>query len=488
MFEAAELGRKISKTDFKKEEPELHTQLLEIQRTLRESNFPVIIIVSGVEGAGKGEVVNRLNEWLDTRGISTSAFWDESDEELERPSDWRFWRRLPPKGTVGIMFGSWYTRPIVDYVFRKNDISEFERKLQHISEFEQTLTDDGARIIKLWFHMAKKDVFKRLKSEAKKDTRISPILKKFSKRYDQFTRASERAIRITDKSHSPWHLIEALDRRYRDLTTGRIVLDMIQQKIKQQNGKQKSVKSKALQQPGEITILDHVDLDQKLTDKEYRKLLAKYQRKLYGLAWDAYKQKRSSVAVFEGWDAAGKGGAIRRITAATDARLYQVISVAAPTDEEKAHHYLWRFWRHLPRAGYLTIYDRSWYGRVLVERVEQFAREDEWQRAYHEINQFEQQLCESGIIMIKYWVHLSQEEQLRRFKEREKIAWKMHKITEEDWRNRERWNDYTAAINDMVSHTSTHYAPWTLIAGNDKKFARVQIVKTFCNQLENALS
>jgi len=488
MFEAAELGRKISKTDFKKEEPELHTQLLEIQRTLRTSNFPVIIIVSGVEGAGKGEVVNRLNEWLDTRGIATSAFWGESDEELERPSDWRFWRRLPPKGTIGIMFGSWYTKPIVDYVFKKNDISEFERQLQHISDFEQTLTDDGALIIKLWFHMAQKDVFKRLKAEAKKDARISPILKKFSKRYSQFSRASERAIRITDKSQSPWHLIEALDSRYRDLTTGRIVLEMIQEKIKQQDGKKKPAKATIVHQPSEVTILDHVDLDQKLTDREYRKQLAKYQRKLYGLTWDAFKQKRSSVAVFEGWDAGGKGGAIRRITAATDARLYQVISVAAPTDEEKAHHYLWRFWRHLPRAGYLTIYDRSWYGRVLVERVEQFARDDEWQRAYHEINQFEQQLCEFGIIMVKYWVHLSQEEQLRRFKEREKIAWKMHKITEEDWRNRERWNDYTAAINDMVSHTSTHYAPWTLIAGNDKKFARVEILKTFCNRLEKALS
>ena len=487
MFEAAELGRKISKTEFKKEEPELHTQLLEMQRALRESDFPVVIIVSGVEGAGKGEVVNRLNEWLDTRGITTSAFWDESDEERERPADWRFWRRLPPKGTIGIMFGSWYTKPIVDYVFKRTRLSEFERQLQHISEFEKTLTDDGALIIKLWFHMAKKDVEKRLKAEAKVDARISPILKKFSKRYDQFARASERAIRITDKSENPWHLVEALDRRYRDLTTGKIVLEMIRKKIKERASRKKPAKRKQTT-TNELTVLDHVDLEQKLNDKEYRKLLEKYQRRLYGLTWDAYKQKRSSVAVFEGWDAAGKGGAIRRITAATDARLYKVISVAAPTDEEKAQHYLWRFWRHLPRAGYVTIYDRSWYGRVLVERVEQFAGENEWKRAYHEINEFEQQLCEFGIIMAKFWVHLSPEEQLRRFKEREQIAWKKHKITEEDWRNRERWNDYTAAINDMVSRTSTQYAPWTLIPGNDKKFSRVEIIKTLCDTLERALS
>jgi polyphosphate kinase 2 (PPK2 family) len=232
--------------------------------------------------------------------------------------------------------------------------------------------------------------------------------------------------------------------------------------------------------PNKLTVLDGVDLQRTLSPKTYEKQLEKYQQLFYRLTWAARQKKRSTIAVFEGWDAAGKGGAIRRMTGAMDARLYKAISVAAPTDEERGHHYL-------PLAGYVTIYDRSWYGRILVERVEKFAREDEWRRAYQEINDFEEQLLEHGIILNKFWLHISKEEQLRRFKEREKTPWKMHKITEEDWRNRDRWNDYEHAINDMVIHTSTEYAPWTLIPANDKRVARVEILKSVCQRLEQAL-
>jgi AMP-polyphosphate phosphotransferase len=230
-----------------------------------------------------------------------------------------------------------------------------------------------------------------------------------------------------------------------------------------------------------------VNLTLRLTDKEYETQLEKWQTRLTRLAWTAWEKKVASVAVFEGWDAAGKGSAIRRVTAAMDPRLYRIIPIAAPTDEERARHYLWRFWRHLPRAGMTTIFDRSWYGRVLVERVEGFAREDEWRRAFLEINDFEEQLAESGIVVSKFWIHIGKDEQLRRFQQREEIAFKRYKITAEDWRNREQWDAYKAAINDMVAHTSTEFAPWTLVAGNDKKFARVQIVKTLCKHLEAAL-
>ncbi|RKZ46909.1 MAG: polyphosphate:AMP phosphotransferase [Gammaproteobacteria bacterium] len=495
MFEAAELGRKIAKKDFDEEEPLLHTNLLEVQRKLKDSGTPVIIIVSGVEGAGKGEVVNRLNEWFDTRGLQTYAFWDESDEERERPFFWRFWRSSPPRGTIGIMFGSWYTKPIINLAFGDIDGSEFDRQLTRIAEYERMLTNDGALVVKFWFHMSKKDLRKRLKKEAQengKNWKVSPLAKKFSKHYNKFCSVSERAIRITDQGKCPWYLVEAVDRRYRDITVGRILLNAIEQRLNKQStteipaSPQKSITTTT--QKGMVTILDHVDLKPKLSDTEYRRLLGKYQRKFYKLAWAAREKKRSSIAVFEGWDASGKGGAIRRLTAAMDARLHQVISIASPTDEEKAQHYLWRFWRHVPRGGYVTIYDRSWYGRVLVERVEQFAKENEWMRSYQEINNFEEQLCEHGIIVVKFWVHISKAEQLRRFKEREKIPWKVHKITEEDWRNREKWDDYKAAINDMVSRTSTEYAPWTLVPGNDKKYARIEILKTFCNTLEKAIS
>ncbi len=490
MFEAVELGRKISKQEFAGEEPHLHTRLLEVQRELRQSDIPVIIIVSGVEGAGKGAVVNRLNAWLDTRGIETHAFSDETDEERERPAFWKFWRCIPARGSIGIMFGSWYTQPIINFVFGNQNSAEYEQQLRRINKFERMLTEDNALIVKFWFHLSKKDQKKQLAKE-NKDGKFTPLLKKFSKRYDKFSRASEHAIRLTDQGICPWHLIEASDRRYRDITVGRILLNTIEQGLgkNQPNIEPPVTETKIDVTPGEsITILDHVDLSQELSEKEYKNRLAKYQRQYYKLAWAAKQKRRSSIAVFEGWDAAGKGGGIRRLTAAMDARNYKVISIASPTDEEKAHHYLWRFWRHLPRSGHVTIYDRSWYGRVLVERVEKFAREDEWQRAYLEINDFEEQLFDQGIIITKFWVHISKDEQLRRFKEREKIPWKAHKITDEDWRNRERWDDYTTAINDMVTHTSTEYAPWTLVPGNDKRVGRIEILKTCCRRIEEALS
>jgi len=496
MFEAAELGRKISKKEFQELVPELHTQLLKIQQQLKKSNHSVIVIVSGVEGAGKGEVVNRLSEWLDTRDIRTNAFWDETDEQRLRPDYWRFWRILPARGTIGIMFGSWYTRPIIDRVFGNLDEGDLEQRLRRIVEFERMLVQDGALIVKLWFHLPKNVVAKRVRQDKnilEMKIKKSPLLQKFGKQYDAFAEVSERAIRITDKGNAPWHLIEATDKHYRDITAGQILLNAMEERLAQsENGSVPESHHEVSHladklEANKITILDHVDLKPTLTQDKYNKELKHYQAKLFDLAWKAHYQKISVAAVFEGWDASGKGGAIRRVTRAIDARLYKVISVAAPTDEEIAHQYLWRFWRHIPLAGYVSIYDRSWYGRVLVERVEGFAKESEWKRAYNEINHFEEQLCESNIVLAKFWIHLSKEEQLKRFKEREVTPWKVHKITDEDWRNRERWDDYKTAINDMVAHTSTEYAPWSLIPGNDKKVARVEIVKTLCEAIEQKL-
>jgi polyphosphate kinase 2 (PPK2 family) len=201
----------------------------------------------------------------------------------------------------------------------------------------------------------------------------------------------------------------------------------------------------------------------------------------------AGKRGVSTILVFEGWDAAGKGGAIRRVTGSLDARDYQVIPIAAPNDEERAHHYLWRFWRHLSRAGRLTIFDRSWYGRVLVERVEGFATEAEYMRGYGEIDHFEEQLVTDGILLLKFWIHISKAEQLKRFRDRSRTSYKQWKITDEDWRNRKRWDDYTVAVNDMVARTSTKIAPWTLVEGNDKNFARIKVLRTLADRLDDRL-
>lgn len=488
MFETAELQRKTTKSDFEAAVPELRSRLLAAQRALRTTKNAVVVIVSGVESAGKSEVVNRLTEWLDARGIETHAFWRDSDEERERPRYWRFWRTLPKRGSIGIMFGSWYTQAIVDRVYKRTRSGDYDRELQRIAFFERMLAQDGTLIIKLWFHITRDEQRKRL---AASDL-AGPEAKQYTKMYDRFAEVSERAIRTTDTAEAPWHVIEATDARYRDLTAAKILLEAVEDLVRENRPAFSPVALAQVDEHGELTdvantVLDRVDLTQKLEPDEYDKRLSRAQKVVGRAAWKAWNQKRTAVVLFEGWDAAGKGGAIRRLIAPIDARIHQVISVAAPTDEERAHHYLWRFWRHIPRAGTITIYDRTWYGRVLVERVEGFARPDEWARAYREINDFEEQLVESGIVLLKFWLHLDEEEQLRRFREREQIDWKKHKITEEDWRNREKWNAYKVAVHDMINRTSSSYAPWNIVPATDKRFARVEVVRTVGKALESAL-
>ena len=496
MFESVELGHQLTKEQYNAELPKLRSQLLQAHFDLRGRDFPVIVIISGADGAGKGAVVHRLNEWLDPRGVETHAFWDASDEERERPRYWRFWRAMPGRGRIGIFFRSWYSDPLVQRVYGKIKSKEFDAELDHIAAFEQMLVDDGAVLVKLWLHLSKAEQKKALK-KLDREGRITPLDWTHFKLYDRFIQASEHAIRRTDSGSAPWSLVEATDRRYREFTVGSILLKALQKRLQATPAKtaiRGIAKAPATKAPAGKTarrasesVLDRVNLSKALTDAEYADQLESYQSRLAKLAWVAHRKQRSMVMVFEGWDAAGKGSAIRRVTQAMDPRLYSIVGIAAPTDEERAQHYLWRFWRRLPRAGFATLFDRSWYGRVLVERVEGFAPEAAWSRAYHEINEFEEQLAEHGILVCKFWIHISPDEQLRRFKERETVPYKQYKITAEDWRNREKWNDYLAAVNDMVTRCSTEFAPWTLVAGNDKNFARIQILRTIVDRLEDAL-
>ena len=227
-------------------------------------------------------------------------------------------------------------------------------------------------------------------------------------------------------------------------------------------------------------MLETIDLSLKLERDEYRQRLLELQLQMRELARWLYLEKRSMVLVFEGWDAAGKGGSIRRLIEKVDPRGFKVFPIAAPTGEDKTHHYLWRFWRRLlpPQEKQILIFDRSWYGRVMVERVEGFATKEAWQRAYREINDFERQLHEAGILLGKFWFHISAEEQLRRFEGRKHTPHKTWKLTDEDWRNRDKWGDYEDAVNDMLLKTSTLHAPWTVIEGEDKRWARVKTLKT----------
>ena len=498
MFEVAELGRKVSKGDYEKQLPELRAGLLEAQLELKGAGVPVILVFSGADGAGKSETVQRLHEWLDPRGLETNALGPPSDEERERPAYWRFWRTLPGRGRIGMYLTSWYTGLLVQRAYGRCRSADLDRELSRVAFFEQMLASDGALLLKFWLHLSKKGQKKRLRtlSEDKETSwRVSPLEWKHYKLYGRFIKASEQVVRRTDTAGAPWFLVEAEDEQYRELMVGRVLLDAMRRRLAGDGSpavaaprpSKDSVAAPLPLPKASASVLDHVDLDRQLPEPEYKKKLLKLQRRLHELARAAAEKNVSSVAVFEGWDAAGKGGGIRRLTDAMDPRLYRVIPIAAPTDEEKSQHYLWRFWRHLPRAGRVTIYDRSWYGRVLVERVEGFASEAEWMRAYPEINDFEEQLVEARTVLTKFWIHIGFEEQLKRFESRREVPYKRHKITAEDWRNREKWGEYYGAVNDMVVRTSTRHAPWTLVAGNDKKLARIHILETFCRRLERAL-
>jgi len=234
-------------------------------------------------------------------------------------------------------------------------------------------------------------------------------------------------------------------------------------------------------------VLETLDLEKRLKKKKYQRKLNKLQTQVRALGFEVYRQQRPVAMVFEGWDAAGKGGAIKRLTERLDPRSYEVHAIAAPSGDDARRHYLYRFWRRLPIVGEIGIFDRSWYGRVLVERIEDFCTTEEWQRAYDEINEFEQQLTDSGTIIFKFWVHISKDEQLARFESRRMTPHKAWKLTDEDWRNREKWDQYEEAVEDMIAKTSTDIAPWTVIPGNDKRYTRIAVLKTVVKRLSHAL-
>jgi polyphosphate:AMP phosphotransferase len=507
MFEAAELGQQIPKEEYKRRVPALRAELLDVQQQLIRARFPVILVFAGVDGAGKGETVNLLNEWMDPRWMITRAYGAPSDEESERPEYWRYWRDLPPNGRIGLFLSSWYSRPVLDRVNRRTNAAAFDHELDRIAAFERTLTDDGAAVLKFWMHLGRQAQKKRLrKLEADPLTRwrVTKLQWQHWRIYGRFVAAGERALQRTSVGAAPWMIVEGADEAYRSLTVATTIRDAIREALAHRTSADRGTNESAAANPSarakrarsprispspaaSATILNSLDMSQSSSKKAFDTKLEVLQGRLNRLQRKAENKGISTILVFEGWDAAGKGGAVRRMTAALDARSYQVIPVAAPTDEERAHHYLWRFWRHLSRAGRVTIFDRSWYGRVLVERVEGFATEAEWRRAYSEINEFENQLVESGIALVKYWLHITPEEQLRRFKAREKIRHKRWKLTAEDWRNREKWPDYELAVNEMVERTSTRLAPWTLVEANDKYFARLKVLRTACDAMERTL-
>ena len=474
----------LDKKSFKAQLPALRAELLTVQHQLRQADFPVIVVFAGVDGAGKHETVNVLNEWLDPRWIITRAYDQPSDEEAKRPRWWRYWRDLPPAGQIGLFLSSWYSEPLVDFVHHRISDDAFNARLQDIGQFERGLVDNGALILKFWMHLdrdAQRERFERLEQDAQLRWQLRDTDWVNWARYDRFQAAAQCLMDSTHAEGRGWQLIDGFDERHRSIAVAQAINSATKARMLQDDER-----PGAEYQPGNGRLAQ-LDMQQTLSKRESKQQLKCLQAELALLHRQALERGISTTIVFEGWDAAGKGGAIRRLIHPMEAKNYRVIPIAAPTKEELAQHYLWRFWRHVPRDGKVTIFDRSWYGRVLVERIEGFCTEADWQRAYQEINEFEQALSDHGGVLCKFWLHITPEEQLARFADREHTPYKSWKLTEEDWRNREQWDAYLQAAEDIFANCSPAAAPWTLVEANNKPYARVKVLETVCARLREAL-
>ncbi len=491
MLESAEVGHRVARSVYARQEPKLRAALLNHQFALGAAGRgPVLILVSGVEGGGRGETANTLNEWMDPRHIRTHAFGPRVPEERTRPPAWRYWRALPPRGKIGIFMNAWYRELVRARVLARMSETAFDGLLHSVRQFEQMLTAEGVVLLKFWIHLSRtdeKERLKKLKADPRTRWRVTPDDAKALRLYSRFHDTWEHMLRETSIASAPWYVIEGVDARYRMLTVGKILLAALERINAGAVPAPPPVVAPAPSVIGNVALIRGLDLAQRLDETGYERQLHKYQARLAMLTRDKRFRDRALVLAFEGSDAAGKGGAIRRVTGALDARQYAIVPVAAPTEEERAQPYLWRFWRHVPARGGITLFDRTWYGRVLVERVEGYCSVPDWMRAYDEINQFEEQLVRSGIVVCKFWLQISKTEQLRRFEARAKTPFKQFKITPDDWRNRKKWNAYEQAVADMVDRTSTEIAPWTLVEAEDKRFGRVKVVRTIVAALERAL-
>ena len=449
-------------------------------------------MLEGWAAAGKGALVKKMIGYIDPRGFAVHPIWPATDEERSYPFLWRFWQKLPARGQMSFFYHSWYTHVLEDRLFERVSDAQVPMVMRQINAFERQMVDDGAAIAKFWVHLSKKELknrLKKLESDKLQAWRVRPEDWHQAKNYDKYRTFAEEMVVQTSTGPAPWTLVEGDCQRWarvKVLTQMAATITEALDRLHLQSPPLAVTIQNRLE-PTEPDFLAQVNLSQALTSEEYKQKLRQEQVRLGKLQQSLHQQKMSVLVLFEGWDAAGKGGAIKRLTDTLDPRSYVVNAFAAPTDEEKAHHYLWRFWRKLPNAEKIAIFDRSWYGRVMVERVEGFATETEWRRAYQEINEFEEQLTSAGCVLIKFWLHISQEEQLKRFTDRQKNPFKQYKLTDEDWRNREKWPFYEVAVNQMIQRTSTPAAPWTLIPANDKYFARVNVIETVVQAIRHEL-
>ena len=499
MLEKADFAKKLDKEEFKEIMPELERKIAGLQRRCRELKIPVMIVFEGFDAAGKGLQIGRLIRNLDPRGFEVFPIKEETEEEQMHPFLWRFWTKTPERGRFAIFDGSGCRKVLIERFDGKVKGFETAEAYESIRVFEKQLTDDRMVLIKLFLAIDQQEQKKRMKKlQKQKETawRVEKGDLERNRRYDDYLSIAEEMLRKTDSDDAPWTVIEATDERFAEVKIYRTVIAALEEAVrraeKENLWQQEFYRSETSRQTEDLeqtenlhgSILAQADLSKQLDRKEYKKRLKKLQKKMERLHGELYRKRIPVVLCFEGWDAAGKGGAIKRLTECMDPRGYVVHPTAAPDETEKAHHYLWRFWRSMPKDGHIAIFDRTWYGRVLVERIEDFCTEAEWKRAYQEINDMERDLAGHGVVILKFWMQIDKEEQKRRFERRQEDPEKQWKITEEDWRNREKWDQYETAVNEMLLRTSTDDAPWIVVEGNNKYYARIKVLETVVKALE----
>ena len=493
MLEKIDLSKKVDKKTYRRVMDEAEEKLGLLQRECKDAGIPVILVFEGMGAAGKGVQINRLIQALDPRGFDVYACDRPTEDEQMRPFLWRYWTKTPAKGRIAVFDRSWYRSVQVDRFDGLTREDKLGDAYQDILSFEKQLCDDGTVIMKFFLYIDKDEQKKRFKKlEGSKETswRVTEEDWNRNKDFDRYLKMNEEMLEKTDTDYAPWVIIEAVDKDYAALKIVSTVMDRLEYELEHrrpEDGKQALRQESKTRERFKNGVLSGIDLSKSLTEEEYKTRLKKLQKRLAELHSELYRLRIPVVIGFEGWDAGGKGGAIKRLTSNLDPRGYRVNPTAAPNDIEKVHHYLWRFWNSVPKAGHIAIFDRTWYGRVMVERIEGFCSEAEWRRAYQEINEMESHMANAGAVVLKFWLHIDKDEQERRFRERQANPAKQWKITDEDWRNREKWDQYEEAVNEMLIRTSTTYAPWIVVEGNDKRYARVKVLQTVVDALEKKI-
>lgn len=519
MIEKIDLSKHMGKKEYKKRMKVLNVTLSELQRECKEREIPIIIVFEGWGASSKGYMINRLIEPLDPRGFRVYTTERPTEDELERPFLYRFMTKTPSKGRIAIFDCSWYRKVMQERVDGLTSNVEVSTNFLEINNFERLLTEDGVVLIKFFLHISKEEQKRRYETLAfspKTAWRVTPEDWEQNRKYDDYIKMIDEMLVKTDQNYAPWTVIEAMDKEYACAKLLQTVVHRLSQvceiareaekDIARDKGKRKREHAQSNGTPykDEVSkedclisfhskrfqngVLNGIDLSLSLSKKEAKGELRELQKRLGVLQDIMYRKKVPMVIVFEGWDAAGKGGTIKRVTSHLDPRRYEVIPVSAPKEEERLHHYLWRFWGHMPRNGHIAIFDRSWYGRVLVERVEGLCTKEEWGRSYNEINHMEEHIANAGTLVLKFFLHIDKKEQGKRFKARQENPKKRWKITKEDWRNRKKWDSYEEAMDEMLVRTSTVYAPWIVVESNSKPYARVKVIRTIVEALEKKLN